>query len=362
MKNWWLIVVFGLILSACVTDQSGSSVNSPSSGEWVSSAYASYFAIKVSHGDTVIYLLNPANNTDTLTQYKLSTAQPLLATISTTHVPMIQALGALDQLAGVGYPDYITDLEVRQRLDDGRLRSITSSNNLNFEVVIDVQPDVLLVYPYGNENYDRYEQSGITVLPISEYAESHPLGRAEWIKVFGLLTGNYARADRLFNQIKTEYIALKKEAMLRSFSPLVFTGSFYKGHWSAPGGDSFVAQYIRDAGARYAFAEYPGSENVELDFERVLEKISSADFFGKVLHRKGGVTRDDFLEENRRFELLNDFGDDQLFYCNSYTSDYFGRGLLEPHLIISDLYHIFHSTATASVEFHYFKPLSIRED
>lgn len=362
MKNYWLVVVLLLVLSACETKQSGKSKGELSVGEWLSNDYAAHFATELINADTVIHLLNPADNNDTLAQFKVGLTKPVLASISTTHIPMVQALGALDQLAGVGYADYITDIEVRQRLDDGQLQSITSSDKLNFEVVIDVQPDVLLVYPYGNENYDRYEQAGIEVLPISEYAESHPLGRAEWIKVFGLLTGNYNEACRVFDALTEDYEATRTKAAERANQPLVFTGSFFKGRWSAPGGNSFVARFIEDAGAQYAFAEYPGSENVELDFERVLEKISVADFFGKVLHREGQVTRDDFLEENRRFELLNDFGGDQLFYCNTYASDYFGRGLLEPHLMLSDLYYIFHSTAADSVDFHYFKPLSLREN
>lgn len=334
----------------------------PENGRPVSNKYASLFAISVHGADTIVYLLNPESFEDTLAQFSTGMDFSASATISTTHLPMFQKLRAMDDVVGAGFTDYITDPDVHERLEDGRLRAITSSDKLNFEVVIDVQPDVLLVYPYGNENYDRYQQAGIAVLPISEYAESHPLGRAEWIKVFGLLTGNYDEACRIFDALAEDYEATRRKAAESTTAPLVFTGSFYKGRWSAPGGDSFVARFIEDAGAQYAFAEYPGSENVELDFERVLEKISNADFFGKVLHREGQVTRDDFLEENRRFELLNDFGDEQLFYCNTYTSDYFGHGLLEPQLMLSDLYHIFHSTGADSADFHYFKPLSLRAD
>lgn len=284
---------------------------------------------------------------------------PELASISTTHIPLIRSVKGTDQLVGVGYADYIKDAEIHEKLESGEIRSITSNDQLNFEVVVDVGPDVLLVYPYGNENYDRYKKAGINVLPVSEYAESHPLGRAEWIKAFGVLTGNYEEAKKVFETIKAEYQHWKNEAMLQSFSPSVFTGSFYKGRWSAPGGDSFVAQFIRDAGARYVFAEYPGSENVELDFEVVLEKITHADFFGKVLHRDGDVTREDFMEENERFELLRDFSDEELFFCNTGHSDYFGQGLLEPHLMLRDLYHIFHVEEGDSARFVYFKPLSL---
>lgn len=355
----WILCTL-LLLSAC-TSSHQTDQEAPR-GEFLPNAFAAHFGIAVRGADTAVVLLNPNQPGDTLKVYPITHGELRLASISTTHIPMVQALDAMNQLVGAGYTNYMTDLDVHERLEDGRLRAITSSDKLNFEVVIDVQPDVLLVYPYGNENYSRYEQAGIEILPISEYAESHPLGRAEWIKVFGLLTGNYSEACKIFDALAESYEATRLRAAGSENRPLVFTGSFYKGRWSAPGGDSFVASFIEDAGAQYAFAEYPGSENVELDFERVLEKISAADFFGKVLHREGQVTRDDFLEENRRFELLNDFGDEQLFYCNSYTSDYFGRGLLEPHLMLADLYHVFHSSASDSVDFHYFKPLSLRED
>lgn len=355
----WILCT-ALLLSACTS--SHQTDQETRRGEFLPNAFAANYRIAVNNADTVLVLFNPSRPDDTLKVYPVSKEAIRLATVSTTHLPMMRSLQAMNQLVGAGYTNYVTDQDVHERLADGRLREITSSDKLNFEVVIDLQPDVLLVYPYGNENYSRYEQAGIDVLPISEYAEAHPLGRAEWIKVFGLLTGNYSQACRVFDALTEAYEATRKKASEASNPPLVFTGSFYKGRWSAPGGDSFVARFIEDAGGQYAFAEYPGSENVELDFERVLEKISSADFFGKVLHREEQVTRDDFLEENRRFELLNDFTDEQLFYCNSYTSDYFGRGLLEPHLILADLHQIFHLSAEDSLSYQYFKPLSHREE
>lgn len=322
--------------------------------------YAELFAIQVCGNDTILHLLNPDHPEDTLVRFAVG-ASLKSATISTTHVAMFDALGALDDLSGVGYADYIVNADVKQRLKDGRMRAITNADQLNFETVVDINPDVLLVYPYGNENYERYGNAGIDVLPIAEYAESHPLGRTEWIKVFGLLTGNFSSAVKIFNGTAGRYHLWQSRSAEINEKPVVFTGSFFKGRWSAPAGESFIARFIRDAGAEYAFADYPGNHNTELDFEVVLRKMAEADFFGKVIHRESQVTREDFMEDNERFELLNSFSDEQLFYCNTATTDYFGQGLLEPDMMLRDLYFIFHSDAASeadSITYQYFKPLN----
>lgn len=351
-------------LLSCNNQVGKTEKNTVSCDRWLTNDYAANFAVRVCGADTTLFLLNPENALDTLAEFPVQNpADPKrLATISTTHVPMIKELNSLNHLIGVGYADYITDDDIHQRIGDGRLRTITFEDRLNFEVVVDLQPEALMVYPYGNENYDRYRNAGIQVLPIAEYAEDHPLGRTEWIKVMGLLTGQYSKAEAIFKEAAEQYEMLKQNAAATTERPMVFTGSFYKGRWSAPAGESFVAQFIKDAGADYAFAEYPGHNNTELDFEVVLEKISGADYFGKVIHRESSVTRNDFMEENKRFELLRTFGDDQLFYCNTHTSDYFGKGLLEPHMMLRDLFRIFHpelSENPDSTGFVYFKPLSL---
>lgn len=355
-----LLAFAAIALLGCNGDPQKNTESTKNCGEWLDNSHASLFAIRVCSSDTTLFLLNPADGGDTLAEFPLENGRhpERIATISTTHVPMLSALNTLDYLVGVGYSDYITDTDVRQRLEEGSIRAITSDDNINYEVVVDILPEALLVYPYGNENYDRYEEAGISVLPISEYAEKHPLGRAEWIKVMGLLTGQFSQANAIFNETAKTYEDWKRQAETVENRPLVFTGSFYKGRWSAPGGESFIAQFIEDAGARYAFEEYPGHENNELDFEVVLEKIAEADFFGKVIYREDSVSRMDFMEENERFELLQSFNDDQLFYCNTNATDYFGKGLLDPHLMLRDLFTIFHPEQADTARFAYFKPLS----
>jgi len=85
--------------------------------------------------------------------------------------------------------------------------------------------------------------------------------------------------------------------------------------------------------------------------------ISGADYFGKVIYRESGVKRNDFLEEQNRFELLKSFDDSRLFYCNTAQTDYFGRGIMEPHLMLQELIRIFHPEIARPFQAVYFHPL-----
>lgn len=354
----YLLLLVGLLalLTGCRHSDSIETKGVEECTHWLSNSHAEFFAIGTCGADTTLYLLNPTVSGDTLAQFDISNSFDRIATISTTHIPMLSEVGAIKKLVGGAYLDYVRDPEVLAMISRGEIANIMAADKLDYEQLIALRPEVLLVYPYGGESYERYEKAGIAVLPISEYAENHPLGRLEWIKVAGLITGNYARAERRFKAIRDAYLDVAQKAGTTKEKPLVFTGSFYKGRWTAPAGDSFVARLIEDAGGRYAFADYPGSENISLDFEVVLAQVADAQFFGKVLYSKKKITRVNFLEENARFALLNDFQNDQLFYCNTHQTDYFGRGLLEPHLMLQDLYHVFQHN-TDSVEFHYFMPV-----
>jgi iron complex transport system substrate-binding protein len=233
-----------------------------------SNLYATGFSIEVNGIDTLFLLFSPLNQKDTVLKMLIEKPINRFACLSTTHLPFFQSLNAAEKAVGVGFAEYLKDEESLDRIESGSLTNITAAGNLDFERIVSLAPEALLVYYYGNEDYSRYEQAGIKIIPINEYAEAHPLGRAEWLKVFGLLAGKYSAAGRAFNEIDSAYKSLEQSIPSTANKPMVFTGSFYKGKWAAPGGDSFIARFIEDAGAQYAFEDYPGNENINLDFER----------------------------------------------------------------------------------------------
>ncbi|TVR36636.1 MAG: hypothetical protein EA392_14725 [Cryomorphaceae bacterium] len=355
MMIFWRLVLSALLISSVW----GCSISGrmDSCGELIPNSFARGFALYDCGADTLLVLYNPDNRQDTLFTWRSGKPLERLASISTTHVPYLRALNRMHWLVGMGADAYVRDDSLKAMLKSGSVKRISVGNELNFEVTIASNPDALLVYPYGNTSYDAYREAGILVVPISEYAEQHPLGRAEWLKVFGLLTGSWELALEHYDEMEAEYLLFRDALAEEAERPTVFAGSYYKGQWAAPSGESLMAQLLADAGAEYAFASHQGSENISLDFEKVLASIGGADFFGKVLHHKGAVTRDALMEEQERFQLLSRFEDGRIFYCNTAERDYFERGVLEPHLMLRDLGMIFHPERIGPHPVHYFETL-----
>ncbi len=272
---------------------------------------------------------------------------------STTQMAMFETIEALDHLKGVAYLDYVKSEAIHAAVERGEMMDVSGAQEIDFEKLVLCNPDAVLVYPFGYDNEAQFEAAGIPTIPISEYLESHPLGRLEWIKVFGFLCDEESRAKAYFQQVESEYLALVEKAP--NTSPSVFTGSYSSGTWFAPGNDTFMAQFIRDAGGVYLFEDYPGKDNIQLPFETLFVKALEADFWGKVLYEPGDLSMDEIRSSDERFTQLKSFKEKQVFYCNAAEVDYFGSAVMEPHLILADLKAIFQKNDSA--QFHYFKPV-----
>ena len=272
---------------------------------------------------------------------------------STTQMALFESIKALEHLKCVAYLDYVKSEAIHSAVEGGEMMDISGAKEIDFEKLVLCAPDAVLVYPFGYDNEAQFQAAGIPTIPISEYLEAHPLGRSEWVKVIGFLCNEAAAAHAVFDQIEAAYLVQLQENS--EDKPSVFTGSYSSGTWFAPGNDTFMAQFIRDAGGSYLFSDYPGQDNIQLPFETLFVKALEADFWGKVLYEPGDLSLEEIRSSDERFTNLKSFKNKQVFYCNAAEVDYFGAGVMEPHLILSDLHAIFQKND--SVQFHYFKPV-----
>ncbi|NNE55793.1 MAG: ABC transporter substrate-binding protein [Flavobacteriales bacterium] len=294
-----------------------------------------------------------------------------VAALSTTHASLLDKSGALESLKAVGFADLVRNENTRDLIDKGEIAGLSASNDADFEIIVELDPQIYLVYPFGNSDYSRYEELGIKCIPICEYLEPTPLGRAEWMKVIGVLTGKYPEACSAFGEIERQYVVLRNHVnnqvmpkneidSLHSKAPrpVVFAGSFDQGKWFAPPGNSFTAEFIKDAGGQYLFDETSQSGNLELEFEELFERAYDADWWGKVIYEEGELTLDKLKADDERLSRLKAFRNGKILYCNTYTSDYFGDGIVEPHIILADLISILHPEMIAEHTAVYFQSLS----
>ena len=187
---------------------------------------------------------------------------------STTQLPMLVDIGALDALTGVGTPDFVSGPEVRARIDAGRVAGFATGGQVDVEQVVAAAPDVLLSQGTDDPAFPTLREAGIPVLGWAEYLESGPLAQAEWIKVMGALTGREAEAERVFTTIEARYRELA--ALAAGAPPVpVLVGQLYEGGWRVPTGGSTAGALLRDAGATWSEAGNPASGGIPKDFENV---------------------------------------------------------------------------------------------
>jgi iron complex transport system substrate-binding protein len=327
--------------------------------------YATGFTINTTKEGYSISVRNPQDTTDILGTYSLTKSDtngipiPIEKAVlnSTTFGAFFDHLDALNIVKGMTYTDRVKNQRILDLVETEKITEMISGDGLDFERLLELSPDVVFAYSFGEADFSRYEELGIPIVLLMDYKESHPLGRAEWIKVVGCLLGKYEEAVAKFQELEEAYVAVRNQAMLHSTLPSAFTGSRYGDFWYAPGRDSYIAKYIRDAGAQYTFDHIEGQESAELDFEQALTTISEADYWGLVVSSEEPFTMEDISEMSPLYENLKAYQENHIFICNTAEKDYFGDAIMEPHLILADLYHIFHPNVESDSTYHYFKPI-----
>jgi iron complex transport system substrate-binding protein len=321
--------------------------------------YAKGFEIHYSNGGFNLILFDLKKTNDTLANIRFdSTTKGNLACLSTTHISYFDLLQSLEQIKAVAFADLIRNPNARELLNNKSMINLTTSEDVDIELLLSTKPNYFFVYPYGHGNYEKYESKGISCIPISEYLEQHPLGRLEWIKVFGAIIGKEKEADEIFKKIMKEYLQTAHTIILSSGNrPCAFTGSYDGGVWYAPPGNSFQAKLLADAGATYIFEDSISSENLAIPFESLYTAVYDCDFWGKVDYTDEGLSLQKIQDEDQRWTKISAYKNKNIFYCNTSKVDYFGDAVVQPHLLLKDLGLVFHPNLFPSYTPTYFKKI-----
>ncbi len=275
--------------------------------------------------------------------------------LSTSHLYYFSELDGLNNVKAVSFAESLQDEEVKLALKSGALLNLTNgASDYDAELILELEPDLFTTYPFGDDEFERLQRAGVPTLHFTEYLESHPLGRAEWIKLVGLLLDQEEKADAYFSEVKKQYMLTKLKALTnKTDRPVVINANGYANKWTAPSGNSLVAHFIKDAGGQYVFENDTSAGNLSLDFERVYELANSSDYWASVVF-SDSVTLGTFCGEEDRLMDTKVMKSERIFYCNAQRRDYFGKGILQPHLILEDLYQIFYPDSSGYTP-HYFE-------
>lgn len=233
---------------------------------------------------TFTYVLHKKNSTipDSLKQFQqIQIPIKNIVVTSTTHIPSLEMLDVTDKLIGFPNLNYISSEKVRVRIDAKKIKELGSNQSLNTEALIDMQPEVIIGYGIDNTNptLDNLQKSGLKVVLNGDWNEQSPLGKAEWIKLFGALFDKQTLANSLFKSIEHEYTTTLSLVKNSTQKPSILAGALYEDKWYLPQGESWGAQFLANAGGNYLWQQTKGTGSLALSFEEVIEKGLNAEFW-----------------------------------------------------------------------------------
>lgn len=284
---------------------------------------------------------------------------PLRSSIvySSVHSGAVKELGSLDAITGVADGMYFNDTDIRRRIESGKITDIGNSSSPAIERIIDLEPEAILLSPYQNSGYGAVETTGVPIIECADYMESTPLARAEWILFIGELYGKRAEAEKIYNGVVRNYTSLSDSVRSASGKrPRVITEMETSGVWYVPGGKSYMASMLADAGAEYPWAgnEDPGS--LQLDYAAVFDKASDADIW---LVRTFGydISRKAMLDNNRLNARFKAFRTGEIYGCNTAEKTLYDDLPFHPERILRDFIIILHPEILPGEKTEYYKKM-----
>ena len=270
-------------------------------------------------------------------------------TTSTTELPHVVRLGLVDRLLGHDEFDYVSSPDVRRRIETGAMVEIGEAPAINVELVLEAAPDLLLADSFGDPEVDLLGKLGNLGVPVAlapSFLETTALGRAEWIAYTSLFFNRERLAIQAFAEVEERYLEIARDVreQVGDDRPTVFTGAPIGEVWHVPGGASFFALLLADAGARYLWAYDDSTGSLPLNLETVYERALAADVW---LHPGLVGSLDELRALDERFAEVAAFRHARVYGNDARRSprggnDYWETGTARPDLVLADLVEIFH--------------------
>jgi iron complex transport system substrate-binding protein len=282
-------------------------------------------------------------------------------TLTTTNLPHFVELDATDTVVGVGTAAYVASPEILERTESGEAPDFAGAEGQpDTEAIIGEQPDLLVLDAFGEtivEEADRFTEAGVPTVLNADFNEQALLGRAEWLKFTSLFLNAEASATETFDEIAAEYERVAAVAAEAEEQPTVFANTPFEGTWYMPGGNSFFANAVEDAGGDYVFGDDESTFSLELDIETVLDKAGDADIWLQAGSVQG--TLKDLVKADQRFAKFASFKEGQVWAYDKSLSPgggnaFFEEGYTRADVVLSDLVAIFHPEALPDHELTYF--------
>ena len=295
------------------------------------------------------------------------------AVFTSPHCQLLYELGCGQAIRGVCDLDYINIPDVKKRAasagnhgSSSAIADCGSSMAPDIERIIALKPEAILVSPFENSGgYGKLDKLHIPLIEVADYMETSPLGRAEWMKFYGMLfeksdakdskteissskAGIFQnKADSLFAKIEKEYLNLKAAAKKLPAGLSVLTERKTGSVWYVPGGQSTIGILLKDANARYIFSEDQHSGSLAMSPEQILAKAKNIDVWAFKYFGGKPLSRSQLLQEYAGYKSLAAFGSSRIYQVDTSREPYFEITSFHPEVLLREFILLSHPADNA---------------
>ena len=346
-------------LSGCKSE-AGGDLKTADCGELPALEYSENLKMGKLCGEDYAEIRSIVGRDTLIKRFKLGAPLKRVVALSSSQVGYMLRLGLRDRIVAVGEGRYLVDSLLYVRVQKGEVAEVGNGPTLSLEKLMATKPDLVFDFATGGgmDDYERIGAIGLSLMLTSEWQERTPLAKAEWIKLFGRLFGVEALADSIFEQSKTNYTSelqtpnslVTSNSELRTPNselrtqnselpcPRVLVGMSYGGVWHAPGGKSFTAQLIKDAGGCYLWAA-DTNQDLQFSLEEILQVADSADVW---VNPGMFATVEDLLMAEPRVKYIRAFKEKRVYQNDGIKgagggNDFFESAVAYPAEILTNL-------------------------
>lgn len=368
------LVAFEIMWLCLMTAGCGGQNGAPA-GKSLTLEYAALLKIDSCDGFRLVRVLDPWDKGATLHLYALidsgkavPDSLPAGATVlkvplrnlcvsTSVHVNLLMQLGALKNVKSICEGQYILNDSIQHAIRNGQIRDVGSALNPSVERIVSAGTQALLLSPFEGAGFGALEKTGIPIVECADYMETSALGRAEWMKFYGMLVGKEHEADSLFEVVEQNYLHLKATAANVKARPKLLVDMLNGNTWYMAGGRSIYGQLYRDCGADYSVASPDVSGSEAMSLEKVMTTAMDADIWIVKYGRSSDYTLSSFIKENAAYPKFKAAKEHHVFGCNTQHIPFYDEVPFRPDLLMQDIIRILHPDILPQAPLRYYSRL-----
>jgi iron complex transport system substrate-binding protein len=309
--------------------------------------YSNYLSVYKTNKGYQIVIQHPEKKQ---LQYRFVITKPAdyLAVLSSTHIGMLSSINQERRISAITDIRYVYSPMVNKRFKQKHIVELQNESSMSVDQLLRSKSEYVIYSAFsgGFSQEKRLKKLGISCIPNFDWREQTALGRAEWILLFGALTGKVPESIQLFKSIERACLQAKKVKM----NPTeMISGNVTGDFWYAPAGQSFVAEIYRKSGFNYIYDRTKGTGSLAYSMEKIMKDGAQV----KIWLNPGFPSKKEMLTVNPKAKFMPFFDHSRIFCYTHNSNKFWELSTLRPDWLMEDLAQI--ASGRTTINLHFYK-------